>query len=146
MSRGTGDGDDAEALRASYATLGPIPVKGRAETVEVFELVGASAVRRRLQAEAARSLARFVGRQKKLEALQQALGRAEGGHGQVVAGAEEPNVHVEDGDELRTIRAKVMGQVLTLDEALQETIPALLSLLEFPADSPFLKLDPAQRR
>ena len=29
-------------------------------------------------------------------------------------------VHVEESDDLRTIRAKVTGQVLTLDEALQE--------------------------
>ena len=39
------------------------------------------------------------------------------------------------------------GQVLTLDEALQDTLPALLSLLDaLPEDSPFLKLDPPQRR
>jgi tetratricopeptide (TPR) repeat protein len=56
-------------------------------------------------------------------------------------------VHVEDSDDLRTIRAKVTGQVLTLDEALQEIIPALLWLLDaVPEDSPFLKLDPPQRR
>jgi tetratricopeptide (TPR) repeat protein len=55
--------------------------------------------------------------------------------------------HVDDGDDARTIRAKVTGQVLTLDEMLQETLPALLSLLEaVPDDSPFLKLDPPQRR
>ena len=42
-------------------------------------------------------------------------------------------VHVEEGDETRTIRAKVTGQILTLDESLQETIPSLLSLLDaFP--------------
>src|SRR5207249_101298 len=35
-------------------TLGPIPVRGMTEPVEVFELVGASALRRRLQAAAAR--------------------------------------------------------------------------------------------
>jgi tetratricopeptide (TPR) repeat protein len=41
----------------------------------------------------------------------------------------------------------VTGQVLTLDETLQETIPALLSLLDaLPEDNPFLKLDPPQRR
>jgi tetratricopeptide (TPR) repeat protein len=41
----------------------------------------------------------------------------------------------------------VTGQVLTLDEALQDTIPALLSLLEvLPDDSPFHTLDPPQRR
>ena len=45
------------------------------------------------------------------------------------------------------IRAKVTGQVLTLDAALQEAIPALLSLLDaLPDDSPFLQLDPPQRR
>jgi hypothetical protein len=48
-------------------------------------------------------------------------------------------VHVEESDDLRTIRAKVTGQVLTLDEALQEIIPALLSLLDaLLDDSPFL--------
>jgi predicted ATPase len=37
--------------------------------------------------------------------------------------------------------------VLTLDDALQDTLPALLALLNaLPADSPFLKLDPPQRR
>jgi predicted ATPase len=56
-------------------------------------------------------------------------------------------VHVEDGDDARTIRAKVTGHILTLDESLQETIPALLSLLDaLPDDSPFLQLDPPQRR
>jgi predicted ATPase len=56
-------------------------------------------------------------------------------------------VHVEESDDLRTIRARVTGQVLTLDEALQEIIPALLSLLDtLPDDSPFLKLEPSQRR
>ena len=55
--------------------------------------------------------------------------------------------HVEEGDDVRTIRAKVTGQVLTLDDTLQETIPALLSLLDaLPKDSPFQKLDPPQRR
>ena len=54
---------------------------------------------------------------------------------------------VDEHDDTRTIRAKVTGQVLTLDEALQDTIPALLSLLEaLPEDSPFLHLEPPQRR
>src|SRR5215468_1750798 len=65
--------------------LGPMPVKGLDESVEVFELVGASAVRRRLQARAARGLTRFVGRQHELLALQQALEQAGTSHGQVVA-------------------------------------------------------------
>src|SRR4030095_9911915 len=55
--------------------------------------------------------------------------------------------HIEDHDDTRIIRAKVIGQVLTLDEALQETIPALLALLNpLPEDSPFRQLDPPQRR
>jgi hypothetical protein len=66
-------------------TLGRFPVKGLAEPVEVFELVGASTIRGRLQASAARRLTRFVGRQQKLAALQQALERAEAGHGHVAA-------------------------------------------------------------
>ena len=170
--------------------LGPVPVKGLAEPVEVFELVGASALRRRLQAAAARGLTRFVGRQPELEALQQALAQAQAGHGQVVAAGgggrawgsrawsmsvvhshhtqgwrvlESASVsygkatpyfpvidllkrycHVEERDDPRTIRAKVTGQVLTLDEALQETLPALLALLDaLPEDSPFLHARPA---
>jgi predicted ATPase len=55
--------------------------------------------------------------------------------------------HVEERDDTRTIRAKVTGQVLTLDDALQPLIPALLALLDaVPEESPFLTLDPPQRR
>ncbi len=172
--------------------LGRFPVKGLADPVEVFDLVGASAIRRRLQASVMRGLTRFVGRQQELAGLQQALERAGAGHGQVAAIVGEPGVgksrlvyefvhshhmqgwlalesasvsygkatpyfpvidllkrygHIEDHDDTRTIRAKVTGQVLTLDEALQDTIPALLALLDaLPEDHPFLKLDPPQRR
>src|SRR5262245_55259747 len=72
--------------------LGPVPVKGLEEPIEVFELVGASAIRGRLQARAARGLTRFVGRQQELMALQQALERAGVGHGQVVAVVGEAGV------------------------------------------------------
>jgi tetratricopeptide (TPR) repeat protein len=55
--------------------------------------------------------------------------------------------HLDEQDDPRTVRAKVTGQVLTLDEALQDIILALLSLLEvLPEDSPFRRLDPSQRR
>src|SRR3989475_10048017 len=172
--------------------LGPIPVKGLDEPVEVFEVVGATAVRQRFQARAAQGLTRFVGRQRELDTLHQALEQAGTGHGQVVALVGEAGVgksrlvyefthshhtqgwrvldsasvsygkatpyfpvlellkrycHLEDHDDLRTIRAKVTGQVLTLDEALQDTTPALLALLDaLPTESPFLTLDPPQRR
>ena len=172
--------------------LGPMPVKGVAAPVDVFELVGASGIRRRLQAAAARGLTRFVGRDTEFAALVQALERAKAGHGQVVAVVGEAGVgksrlvyecihshhtqgwqvlestsvsygkatpyfpvldllrryaHVDDSDDPRTIRAKVTGQLLTLDEALQDAIPPLLALLDaLPDDSPFLTLDPPQRR
>ena len=55
--------------------------------------------------------------------------------------------HIEDRDDLRTVRAKITGHILTLDDALQDTVPAVLALFEaLPADSPFLALDPLQRR
>jgi len=72
--------------------LGPVSVKGLADRVEVFELVGASATRTRIQAFAARGLTRFIGRQAELEALRQALERAGTSHGQVVAVIGEPGV------------------------------------------------------
>jgi len=65
--------------------LGPIPVKGLAEPVDVFELVGATPGHRRLQAAVARGLTRFVGREQELAALTQALAQTSAGHGQVVA-------------------------------------------------------------
>ena len=72
--------------------LGPVPVKGLLEPVEVFELVGATAVRQRFQARAAQGLTRFVGRQRELDTLHQALEQAGAGHGQVVAAVGEAGV------------------------------------------------------
>ena len=168
--------------------LGPVPVKGLEEPVEVFELVGASSLRRRLQAAAARGLTPFVGRQPELEAFTRPWHGRRTGHGQVVALVGEAGVgksrlvyecvhshrtqgwrvlesasvsygkatpyfpvtdllkrycHVDDGDDARTIRAKVTGQVLTLDETLQDTLPALLALLDaVPEGSPFAASGP----
>ncbi len=172
--------------------LGPVPVKGLVDPVKVFELVGASSTRRRVQAAAARGLTQFVGRHTELTALTEALVQASAGHGQVVALVGEAGVgksrlvyecvhsyrtqgwlvlesasvsygkatpyfpvidllkrycHVEERDDSRTIRAKVTGQVLTLDATLQDTVPALLALLDsLPDNDPFLRLDPPQRR
>ena len=54
---------------------------------------------------------------------------------------------IDQLDNPRTVRAKVTGQILELDEALKETVPALLWLIEaLPADDPFLVLAPEQRR
>src|SRR5262249_15026113 len=151
--------------------------------VEVFELIGASGIRRRLQATAARGLTRFVGRDTEFAALVQALEQAGAGHGQVVAVVGEagvgksrlayaslhanhtarwrllhsasvssgkappyfpvldlprPYAYVDERAAPRTIRAKMTGQLLTLDDALQDPPPPLLALLDaLPDDSPF---------
>jgi class 3 adenylate cyclase len=72
--------------------LGPVPVKGLAEPIEVYELLRAGPVRSRLQAAVARGLTRFVGRDVELDQLRQALPRAGAGQGQVVAGVGEAGV------------------------------------------------------
>jgi len=61
--------------------LGPIPVKGLAEPIEVYETTGVGAVRTRLQAAARRGLTRFVGRDAELEQLRHAQQLAGEGHG-----------------------------------------------------------------
>ena len=187
----------AETLRLAEGfiqvkPLGPIPIRGLADPVEVFELVGAGPSRTRWQAVAARGLTRFVGRQAELEVLQQALEHARAGHGQVVALVGEPGVgksrlfweftrshrthgclilesgsvsygkataylpvidllkayfQIEARDDVRKIREKITGKLLTLDRTLEPTLPALLALLEVPfEDAQWLALDPSQRR
>jgi class 3 adenylate cyclase/tetratricopeptide (TPR) repeat protein len=72
--------------------IGPVPVKGLPGPVDVYELSGPSATRTRLQAAAARGLTRFVGRERELDHLRQALDKARAGQGQVVAVMGEPGV------------------------------------------------------
>ncbi len=172
--------------------LGPMPVKGLDSPIEVYEIVGASTVRSRLHAAAARGLTRFVGREGELDQLRQVLERARTGHGQVVAVVGEPGVgksrlyweftrshrtqgwlivesssvsygkataflpiidllrvyfQIEMRDEARKIREKVTGKLLSLDRALEPSLPALLWLLEVPIEDPqWQRLDPPQRR
>src|SRR6266566_4754832 len=65
--------------------LGPVPVKGLAHLVEVYEVTEVGPARNRLQASARRGLTRFVGRDTELEQLRRALLLAAAGHGQVAA-------------------------------------------------------------
>ena len=161
--------------------LGPVPVKGLQEPVEVYELVRAGPVRSRLQAAVARGLTRFVGRDAELEHLHQALARAGAGQGQVVAGVGEAGVgksrllyeftrshhthgwlllashsvsygkataylpvldllkgyfQIEPHDDTRRRREKVTGKLLTLDRALEPTLPAVLALLRCRSRTP----------
>ena len=86
---------DTLALAEGYIevrAIGPTPVKGLAEPVEVYEVVGASTVRSRFQAAAARGLTPFVGRTAEMEQLYQALEHSKAGRGQVVAVVGEPGV------------------------------------------------------
>ena len=172
--------------------MGPVSGRGLAAPMEVFELLGASGMRRRLQAATARGLTRFVGRQTELAVLHAALAQAGVGHGQVVAVLGEAGVgksrlvdefvaaayaqgwlvldsaavsygqatpyfpildllrrycHLEEQEDTPTIQDKVTEQVRTLDAALEDTLPALLALLDaLPTDHPFLQLDAPQRR
>ena len=72
--------------------LGPMAVKGLMEPVDAYEMLGASTVRSRFQAAAARGLTAFVGRATEMEQLYQALEHAKAGRGQVVAVVGEPGV------------------------------------------------------
>jgi class 3 adenylate cyclase len=72
--------------------LGALPVKGLSGLQEVYEVAGVEPVRSRLHATAARGLTRFVGRETEIEQLRQTLGRAAGGHGQLVSLVGEPGV------------------------------------------------------
>ena len=66
-------------------SIGPVPVKGLPDPVEIYEVTGAGQARSRLQAGARRGLTRFVGRNAELEQLRHALDFADAGRGQVVA-------------------------------------------------------------
>jgi class 3 adenylate cyclase/tetratricopeptide (TPR) repeat protein len=172
--------------------LGPVPVKGLPEPVEIYGLLQAGLVRSRLQAAVARGLTHFVGRGPELEQLHQALSRAAAGQGQVVAGVGEPGVgksrlfyeftrshhshgwlllashsvsygkataylpvldllkryfQIDPHEDARRRREKVTGKLLTLDRALESTLPAFLALLEVPVEDPqWHAFDPPQRR
>src|SRR5262249_39770612 len=172
--------------------LGPVPVTGLAEPLDVYELFGTSALQGRFQAALARGLTRFVGREPALASLHHALAQVRTGQGRVVAAGGEAGLgksrlvyeclqpletqgwlvlesaamattqttpygpvvallqqyfHLEDGEAPQTIQATLTTQVRRLDARLQETVPALLALLDaLPADDPFRQLDPMQQR
>ncbi len=172
--------------------LGPMPVKGLAEPIEVYELTGAKSVRSRLQPAVVRGLSRFVGRDTEIEQLQRALQQAGTGSGQALAVVGEAGVgksrlfheftqsqrthgwlileaasfsygkattflpviellkryfRIHTLDNQREIKEKITGKLLTLDRAMEPSIPEFLSLLDVPVDDPkWNALDPLQRR
>jgi class 3 adenylate cyclase/tetratricopeptide (TPR) repeat protein len=160
-------------------SLGPVPIKGLSDPVEVLELLGSAASRTRLQVAAARGLTRFIGRDAELEQMRAALERARDGHGEVVALVGEPGVGksrlvwevahshrmqgwlvlksssvsygkataflpvidllkayfgVNDQDDVRHVREKLTGKLLTLDDSLRPTLPAFQALFDLPGE------------
>jgi len=188
----------AETLRLAEGyvhvkSLGPIPVKGLAEPIDVYEATGVGAARTRLQASAiSRGLTRFIGREAEMDLLRLTLERAGSGHGQIVAVLGEPGVgksrlywefihshrtrgwlvldsgsvsygkataylpitdllkvyfQIEERDDARKVREKVIGKVMSLDRSLEPSYPAILALLDIPPEDPqWERLDPRQRR
>ncbi len=183
------------ALAEGYVAvkpLGPVPVKGLPQPVDVYELTGAGAARTRLQVSRARGLTKFVGRDPEMEQLRRAAEEARGGRGQVVAVVGEAGVgksrlyyeflqshhaheflvlesgsvsygkatpflpladllrsyfKIDARDDVRGIRVKVTGGLLTLDETLKDAVPVALWLLDaLGEESAFLELEPAERR
>jgi hypothetical protein len=172
--------------------LGPVPVKGLSQPVEVFDLVGAVDVRSRFRAGARRGLSRFVGRDDELAALRRALERARRGEGQVVSVAGEAGVGksrlfheflrappvrdwlvLESGsvshgraaafqpladllrhyfglapsDDERTVRERVIGKLIALDEAFRPLATPILALFAVrTVDAAWETMDPAHRR
>jgi class 3 adenylate cyclase len=161
--------------------LGPVPVKGLQQPVDVYEMTGAGPRRSRLLAASARGLTRFVGRDRELEQLQGALALAGRGHGQVAAIVGEPGVgksrlvwelthsyrthgwlilesrsvsygkatpylpvvdllrvyfQIEDRDDGRKIREKVIGKLLALDRALEPSLSVFLASSTSPSTTP----------
>ena len=53
---------------------------------------------------------------------------------------------VHGREDHREVREKVTGKLLTLDRALEPTLPALLALLDVPVEGTWKGLDPPQRR
>ncbi len=73
-------------------SLGPITVRGLESAIVVYELIGLGPARSRFQASTARGLTPFVGRERELQQLAQALERTAAGHGQTGAVVGEAGV------------------------------------------------------
>ncbi len=76
----------------AFKELGPTQIKGVADSLNIYEVLGVGQLRTRLQVAARRGLTRFVGRQREMEQLQQALAQVKEGHGQIVGAMGEPGL------------------------------------------------------
>ena len=76
----------------AFKDLGLTQIKGVEEPLHIYEVLGVGPLRTRLQVSARRGLTRFVGRQREMEQIQQALAQAKAGHGQIVGTMGEPGL------------------------------------------------------
>jgi class 3 adenylate cyclase/predicted ATPase len=65
--------------------LGPMPIRGISEPINVYEVTGLGPLRTHFQLSAWRGLTKFVGRERELEAMRQALELTMSARGQIVA-------------------------------------------------------------
>jgi class 3 adenylate cyclase len=77
----------------AFKDLGPTQIKGVADALNIYELLGVGQLRTRLQVGASRyGLTRFVGRHSEMEQLSRALAQAKAGQGQIVGTMGEPGL------------------------------------------------------
>ncbi len=77
----------------AFKDLGLTQIKGVADSLNIYEVLGVGQLRTRLQVSATRrGLTRFVGRQNEMEQLHRALEYAKAGHGQIVGTMGEPGL------------------------------------------------------
>jgi predicted ATPase len=77
----------------SFKDLGPTQIKGVADSLKIYEVLGVGQLRTRLQVSASRyGLTRFVGRQSEMAQLKRALEQAKAGQGQIVGTMGEPGL------------------------------------------------------
>jgi class 3 adenylate cyclase len=65
--------------------LGQMQVRGVADPIEIYEILGPGLLRTHFELSARRGLTKFVGRERELQQMQHALALAMSGHGQMVA-------------------------------------------------------------
>lgn len=69
------DPEEAQAL-IDFKPLGAAQIKGMSEPLQIYEVLGIGPLRTKLQVAARRGLARFIGRLREMEALQNTLTQA----------------------------------------------------------------------
>jgi class 3 adenylate cyclase/tetratricopeptide (TPR) repeat protein len=72
--------------------LGEFEIKGASRPVQVFELAGVGEARSRLDLARERGFSRFVGREREIAALEEALGRAQEGEARAIDVVAEPGI------------------------------------------------------